>query len=97
MIIDPLIKRSELEMKLARLNRRIDTIVSEGGEPNVINVVQKNGVALQINNKTVNVTVPTKTSDITNDSGYVSDLSNYYTKTEVDSMIGDIESLLGAI
>lgn len=58
-------------MKLARLNRRIDTIVSEGGEPNVINVVQKNGVALQVNNKTVNVTVPTKTSDLTNDSGYV--------------------------
>lgn len=70
MIIDPLIKRSELEMKLARLNNRIDTIVAEGGEPNVINVVQKNGVALQVNNKTVNVTVPTKTSDLTNDSGY---------------------------
>lgn len=46
-----------------------------GGEANVIEVVQKNGVALPVSNKTVNVIVPTKTSDITNDSNFVSDAS----------------------
>lgn len=48
--------------------------VEEGAEPNVIEVVQKNGTALPITNKTVNVEVPTKTSDLTNDSGFISSI-----------------------
>lgn len=45
--------------------------VQEGAQVNVIEKVQKNGVNLPITNKTVNITVPTKTSDLENDSGYV--------------------------
>lgn len=41
------------------------------GEENVIEVVQRNGVALPITNKTVNVTVPTLVSQLTNDSNFV--------------------------
>ena len=51
--------------------------------------------------------IPTKTSDLTNDSGFVdtsvNNLVNYYlktdtyTKTEVDNKIGDIETLLATI
>ena len=45
--------------------------------------------------------VPTKTSDLTNDSGFidknVNNLTNYYTKTYIDETIGNIESLLGEI
>lgn len=52
---------------LQDLSDRVDDIVAEGGEPNVIEVVQKNGTALPVSNKTVNVTVPTATSDLTND------------------------------
>ncbi len=48
--------------------------VEEGAEPNVIEVVQKNGAALPITNKTVNVEVPTKTSDLTNDNGFISSI-----------------------
>ena len=45
--------------------------ISTGAQVNVIESVQQNGTALAITNKTVNVTVPTKTSELTNDSGYL--------------------------
>ena len=40
-------------------------------EANLITSVKQNGVALTITDKAVNVTVPTKTSDISNDSGFI--------------------------
>ena len=44
------------------------------------------------NNTTIDISVPTATSDLTNDSGFitntVNNLVNYYTKTETDSAIG---------
>lgn len=55
--------------------------------------VQKNGSSIgtftanSSTNTTINITTPTKTSDLTNDSGYINNLSNYYTKTEVDNAI----------
>ena len=46
-------------------------------------------------------TVPTKTSELTNDSEFitasVSTLTNYYDKTYIDTTVGDIETLLQAI
>lgn len=43
-------------------------------------------------NTTIDISVPTATSDLTNDSGFitntVNNLVNYYTKTETDSAIG---------
>lgn len=45
--------------------------ITEGAEPNVIEVVKKNGTTLTITNKTVDIAVPTKTSEITNDSGFI--------------------------
>ena len=46
-------------------------------------------------------TVPTKTSDLENDSGFidknVNNLTNYYTKTYIDETIGNIESLLNTL
>lgn len=50
---------------------KISDIVTQGGEPNVIEVVKQNNVPLVVTDKTVNVTVPTKTSDLTNDSGFI--------------------------
>ena len=43
----------------SNLQNQIDAITTEGGQPNIIEVVQENGVPLEITNKTVNVTVPT--------------------------------------
>lgn len=57
-------KKSELDA----LSARVDEIVAEGGEPNVIETVKVNGTALTPDaNKAVDVTVPTSTSDLTND------------------------------
>ena len=50
--------------------------IESGAEVNKIEVIQRNGSALAISNKTVNITVPTKTSDLTNNSNFISD-SNY--------------------
>ena len=52
---------------LDTLEGRVDDIVAEGGEPNVIETVKVNGTALVPSNKAVDVTVPTATSDLTND------------------------------
>lgn len=46
------------------------------------------------------VAVPTKTSELNNDSGFLTthqSLANYYTKAEIDSIVGNIETLLQAI
>ena len=44
--------------------------VTAGAQPNVIQVVKKNGTALTITSKAVDIIVPTKTSDLTNDSDF---------------------------
>lgn len=53
-----------LDTDLDTLSGRVDDIVSEGGEPNVIEEVQKNGTALTVTNKAVNVIVPEQLSDL---------------------------------
>lgn len=45
--------------------------IASGAQVNVLEGVQVNGSSLTPTNKIVNVTVPTKTSDITNDSGFI--------------------------
>lgn len=45
--------------------------IAENAQVNVIETVKVNGTALVADGKAVNVTVPTKTSEITNDSGYI--------------------------
>lgn len=52
------------------LQNQVDSLVAEGGEPNVIESVQVNGSALPISQKTVNVQVPTNNNQLTNGAGY---------------------------
>lgn len=65
--------------------------IEGGAQVNIIEVVKRNGVALPITDKAVDVAVPTTTSSLTNDSGYitneVNDLVNYYDKDETDTLI----------
>lgn len=65
--------------------------IEAGAQENVIEVVKRNGTALPIVDKTVDVEVPTATSALTNDSGYITnavdDLVNYYDKDETDTLI----------
>ena len=65
--------------------------IEGGAQVNVIEVVKQNGVALPVTDKVVDVSVPTTTSSLTNDSGYitneVNDLVNYYDRDETDTLI----------
>ena len=56
-------------------------------EKNVIVGIQKNGTDVSVNSSTrkVNITVPSKTSDLTNDSGYI-------TQEELQTALGVIEN-----
>lgn len=67
--------------------------IASGAQVNVLEGIQKNGTTVTITNKIANITVPTKTSDITNDSNYVSDASyvhtdNNYTTTDKNKLSG---------
>ena len=57
-------------------------------EKNVIVGIQKNGTDVTVNASTrkVNITVPTKTSEINNDSGFLT-TATVYTKSEVDALV----------
>ena len=57
----------------------IQALQQAGGQANVIESVKRNGTALTVTNKAVDVSVPTKTSDLTNDSHYVADADYVHT------------------
>lgn len=73
-----------------------------------IDKIQKNGVDLPIVNKVVNISVPTKTSDLTNNSNFVSDANyvhtdNNFTNADLDKLssieagaqVNDVNSVNG--
>lgn len=66
--------------ELDSLDAKIQEIVTVGGQPNVIEKILVNGTEQTITNKGVNIAVPTKVSELTNDAKYQSD-------TEVASAI----------
>lgn len=72
-----------LDSDLDTLSNRVEEIIAEGGEPNVIEVVQKNGTALPVTNKTVNVTVPTTVAEL-------SDASDYALAADVPNATSDL-------
>ena len=64
--------------------------IDTGAEVNVIETVKVNGTAQTVSGKAVDITVPTKTSSLTNDSGYIT--SNDVPVTSVNGDTGDIET-----
>lgn len=79
--------------------------IASGAQANVIESVKVNGTKLTPSSKAVDVTVPTKTSQLTNDSGYQSATAvesiitakGYQTQSQVQSLInsavGNITSI----
>lgn len=69
--------------------------IASGAQANVIESVKVNGTALTPSSKAVNVTVPTKTSQLTNDSGFQNATQvkatvtgqGYQTQSQVQSLI----------
>ena len=57
----------------------ITALQNVGAQANVIETVKRNGTALAVTNKAVDVTVPTKMSDLTNDGNYVADANYVHT------------------
>lgn len=80
------------------LSDKVDEIIAEGGEPNVIETVKVNNVALVPVEKAVNIDLstyalktelPTKTSDLTNDSDFQTETE---VQTAIDNALADITS-----
>ena len=68
--------------------------IAAGAQVNVIEAVQRNGSAVPVSGKTVNISVPVALSELTNDKGFidstVENLANFYTKSEVNSLVSTI-------
>ena len=64
------------------------------GEENKIDAIEVNGVKQPIVDKTVNIAVPTKTSNLSNDSGYITNeaLDDYATKAELPTKVSQLEN-----
>lgn len=77
------------------IKSKLDEITSQGGEPNTIETIKVNGSPLEPDgSKAVDITVPTKVSQLTNDSGYQTaenveqtlTSKNYATKSDISSV-----------
>lgn len=58
------------KQEVTALSGRVDALETAGGEANVIEEIKVNGVAQEVTEKAVDITVPTKVSDLTNDSQF---------------------------
>lgn len=63
------------------------TGIAAGAEVNVINGITVNGTAAPVTNKVAAITTPTKTSELTNDSGYIT--AAEAPEISVDSALSD--------
>lgn len=90
---------SQVDIQGKDLTDALETIIDMGTEnDNVIEIVKVNGTTLPVDgNKAVNVPVPTKTSDLQNDSDYLTpETLTYNTDTVVKSYPGTTTSIYPA-
>ena len=85
---------NDLKAKYDTAVQKVDDLTATGGAPNVIEIVKVNGTALTPDsNKAVNVSVPTKLSELTNDDNFVKDAN--YVHTDNNYTIGEKQKLAG--
>ena len=73
---------------ITNLTNCLNDIVAQGGEPNTINTIKVNGVAQTIDSeKAVDISIPTKFSEITDDSGF--DARITAAQTQADKGVND--------
>lgn len=63
----------ETKTVVSGINTRVANLEKVGSQANVIEKIQVNGTDQKITDKTVNITMPTKVSDLTNDKKYQTD------------------------
>ena len=66
---------SNAETSVNNLTERFDEIVAVGGEPNAINNIKVNGNTLSISDKTVDISVPTQITDLTDSQTVLDDIA----------------------
>lgn len=70
--------------------------IENGAQVNLIEVVKRNGTALDITDKAVNIEVPTKVIDLSDAGDYATldtdKLTKYYTSSKVDELIEEAKS-----
>lgn len=59
--------------------------IASGAQVNVIETIKVNNTAQTVTNKAVNITVPTKVSDLTNDSGFITGVTSI-SNSEIDAL-----------
>lgn len=69
------------------------------GTESKIDAIEVNGVEQPIVDKTVNIAVPTKTSDLSNDSGYITNeaLDDYAKTTDIPTRVGQLDNDAGYV
>lgn len=80
--------------RIDNLASKVDALEKIGAQANVIEVVKVNGTALPIVDKAVDVTVPTKFSDLTDDSGFNDRISA--AKEQADKGVNDASAAAAA-
>ena len=79
--------------ELQALSDEVDEIIAEGGEPNTIETISKNGTNVPPDaQKNVDISVPTKVSDLTNDGDGTAG-SAFATEDYVDTNGGKINKI----
>ena len=85
---------NDLKAKYDTAVQKVDDLTETGGAPNVIEIVKVNGTALTPDaDKAVNVLVPTKASELTNDVNIVMDAN--YVHTDNNFTLGEKQKLQG--
>lgn len=90
----------ESELVISASLNDLNTRLNSKAETSSLAAVATSGSYNDLTDKPTIPTVPTNVSAFTNDAGYLTEhqsLSNYYNKSEIDGMVGDIESLLSNI
>lgn len=80
--------------RIDNLASKVDALEKVGAQANVIEVVKVNGTALPITDKAVDVTVPIKFSDLTDDSGFNDRISA--AKEQADKGVNDASAAAAA-
>ena len=96
---DKIVKLTELSSAITGLWGKVKAFV---GSAVKITSIKVNGAVQSIDSdKSVDISIPTKVSQLTNDSAFitklVADLVNYYTKAQIDGKITTLENLISAI
>lgn len=84
---------NELKNTYDNAVKKVDDLTASGGEPNIIETVKVNGAIQEVINKSVDISVPTKISQLVNDDNTVKDAGyvhtdNNYTTSEKNKLAG---------